>query len=148
MELDDIGGVGYAPVGHLGDMYESVLMDADIDKGSEVGDIGDDAGQLHAGFQVLDFMNIFVKLEFLELGARVAPRLGKFLHNVGQCGQTYLGRDEMGEVDAVADFLVEDIRQKVGTVDRIKQVDVKLVFEPEWTKDMMSEEAKLELGFL
>ena len=47
-----------------------------------------------------------------------------------------------------ADFLVEDIRQKVGTVDGIKQVDVKLVFEPEWTKDMMSEEAKLELGFL
>ena len=47
-----------------------------------------------------------------------------------------------------ADFLVEDIRQKVGTVEGIRQVDVKLVFEPEWTKDMMSEEAKLELGFL
>ena len=47
-----------------------------------------------------------------------------------------------------SDFLMEDIRQKVGTVDGIKQVDVKLVFEPEWNKDMMSEEAKLELGFL
>jgi FeS assembly SUF system protein len=47
-----------------------------------------------------------------------------------------------------SDFLMEDIRQKVGTVEGIKQVDVKLVFEPEWTKDMMSEEAKLELGFL
>ena len=47
-----------------------------------------------------------------------------------------------------ADFLVEDIRQKVGSVEGINTVNVKLVFEPEWTKDMMSEEAKLELGFL
>ena len=47
-----------------------------------------------------------------------------------------------------ADFLVEDIRQKVATVEGIKTVNVNLVFEPEWTKDMMSEEAKLELGFL
>lgn len=47
-----------------------------------------------------------------------------------------------------SDFLMEDIRQKVGTVEGIKQVNVNLVFEPEWNKDMMSEEAKLELGFL
>ena len=46
------------------------------------------------------------------------------------------------------DFLVEDIRQKVGSVDGIKDVNVNIVFEPEWTKEMMSEEAKLELGFL
>ena len=46
------------------------------------------------------------------------------------------------------DFIVEDIRQKVGSVDGIKDVNVTIVFEPEWTKDMMSEEAKLELGFL
>ena len=46
------------------------------------------------------------------------------------------------------DFLVEDIRQKVGSVEGVKDVNVTIVFEPEWTKDMMSEEAKLELGFL
>ena len=46
------------------------------------------------------------------------------------------------------DFLVEDIRQKVGSVEGIKDVNVSIVFEPEWTKEMMSEEAKLELGFL
>ena len=33
-------------------------------------------------------------------------------------------------------------------VDDEKSVDTQLVFEPEWDKDMMSEEAKLELGFL
>jgi FeS assembly SUF system protein len=47
-----------------------------------------------------------------------------------------------------ADFLVEDIRQKVGSVEGIETVNVNIVFEPEWTKDMMSEEAKLELGFM
>ncbi len=47
-----------------------------------------------------------------------------------------------------ADFLVEDIRQKVASVEGIRQVNVNLVFEPEWTKDMMSDEAKLELGFM
>lgn len=47
-----------------------------------------------------------------------------------------------------ADFLVEDIEQKVRSVDGITKVQVNIVFEPAWTKDMMSEEAKLELGFM
>ncbi|MBQ9339377.1 MAG: DUF59 domain-containing protein [Paludibacteraceae bacterium] len=46
-----------------------------------------------------------------------------------------------------ADFIVEDVRQKMLQVDGVKSVDVEIVFEPEWTKDMMSEEAKVELGF-
>ncbi len=46
------------------------------------------------------------------------------------------------------DFLVEDIRQKVGSVEGVKEVQVNIVFEPEWSKDMMSEEAKLELGMM
>lgn len=47
-----------------------------------------------------------------------------------------------------ADFIMEDVRQKLETIEGLKKVDVNLVFEPEWDKDMMSEEAKLELGFL
>lgn len=47
-----------------------------------------------------------------------------------------------------SDFLLEDVRMKVGFIDGVKNVEVNLVFEPEWDKDMMSEEAKLELGFL
>jgi metal-sulfur cluster biosynthetic enzyme len=37
---------------------------------------------------------------------------------------------------------------KVESVEGVKSLDIQLVFEPEWDKDMMSEEAKLELGFL
>ena len=48
----------------------------------------------------------------------------------------------------MADFILEDTRIKLESIDGIKSVNINLVFEPEWTKDMMSEEAKLELGLL
>ncbi|MDE5726066.1 MAG: iron-sulfur cluster assembly protein [Duncaniella sp.] len=47
-----------------------------------------------------------------------------------------------------ADFLVEDARIKLESIEGIKNVDIRIVFEPEWTKEMMTEEAKLDLGFL
>lgn len=47
-----------------------------------------------------------------------------------------------------ADFILEDVRYKVESIQGISNVIVNLTFEPPWTKDMLSEEAKLELGFL
>ncbi len=47
-----------------------------------------------------------------------------------------------------ADFILEDIQQKLESIHDVKNVNVEVVFEPEWTKDMMSEEAKLDLGFM
>lgn len=47
-----------------------------------------------------------------------------------------------------ADFIVEDVRQKLVSIEGPEKIDLQLVFEPEWNQDMMSEEAKLELGFL
>ena len=49
---------------------------------------------------------------------------------------------------SLADFIVEDVRMRVEGIEQVKSVTVNLVFEPEWNKDMMSEEAKLELGFI
>lgn len=46
------------------------------------------------------------------------------------------------------DFIMEDIQQKLESIHHVGTVTVNLVFEPEWNKDMMSEEAKLDLGFL
>jgi FeS assembly SUF system protein len=48
----------------------------------------------------------------------------------------------------VADYIAEDVRMKVESVKGVRKADVQIVFEPEWHQDMMSEEAKLELGFL
>ena len=47
-----------------------------------------------------------------------------------------------------ADFILEDVRIKVEAIKEVNSVEVNLVFEPEWNKDMMTEEAKLELGLL
>lgn len=47
-----------------------------------------------------------------------------------------------------ADFMLEDVRIKVEALEGVKSLKLEPVFEPEWNKDMMSEEAKLELGFM
>ena len=48
----------------------------------------------------------------------------------------------------MADFILEDVRMKVESIDGVKGLTLNLVFDPAWDKDMMSEEAQLELGFL
>jgi FeS assembly SUF system protein len=47
----------------------------------------------------------------------------------------------------VVDMLVEEITEAARKVDTIENVNVELTFEPPWDKSMMSEEARLELGF-
>lgn len=46
-----------------------------------------------------------------------------------------------------ADFIIEDVRSKVEAVKGVTSAEVNMVFEPEWDKSMMSEEARIELGF-
>lgn len=46
-----------------------------------------------------------------------------------------------------ADFILEDVRQKVDSLEGVNNATVNLVFEPTWDQSMMSEEARVELGF-
>ena len=46
-----------------------------------------------------------------------------------------------------ADCILEDVRQKVDSVDGVRNATVNLVFEPVWDQSMMTEEARVELGF-
>ena len=48
----------------------------------------------------------------------------------------------------VAESLPAEVEQKVKSIKGINEVEVEMTFDPPWTKDLMSEEAKLELGFL
>jgi FeS assembly SUF system protein len=48
----------------------------------------------------------------------------------------------------VAESLPKEVEDKVASVDGVTSAKVNIVFDPPWDKDMMSEEAKLELGFL
>ncbi len=48
----------------------------------------------------------------------------------------------------VAESLPAEVEQKVRAVEHVKDVEVEITFDPPWSKDLMSEEAKLELGML
>jgi FeS assembly SUF system protein len=48
----------------------------------------------------------------------------------------------------VAESLPKEVEDKVKTIDGIKSCEVEITFDPPWSKDLMSEEAKLELGML
>jgi len=48
----------------------------------------------------------------------------------------------------VAESMPKEVEDKVADITKVKSAKVNIVFDPPWDKDMMSEEAKLELGFL
>lgn len=48
----------------------------------------------------------------------------------------------------VAPSLVENVTNRIKEIEEVKDVFVNLTFDPPWDQDMMTEEAKLELGFL
>ena len=84
------------------------------------------------------------------------PEVPVDVYNLGLIYRIELHEDASLDVDMTltapncpaADFIMEDVRLKLDGIDGIKEAKVNLVFEPEWDKDMMSDEAKLELGFM
>jgi FeS assembly SUF system protein len=48
----------------------------------------------------------------------------------------------------VAETLPQEVEEKIKSIDEVKTAEVEITFDPPWTKDLMSEEAKLELGFM
>ena len=84
------------------------------------------------------------------------PEIPVDIYNLGLIYRIELHDDGMLDVDMTltapncpaADFIVEDVRIKLDGIEGVKDAKVSLVFDPEWDKDMMSEEAKLELGFM
>ena len=78
MKADDLCGVSDEAVGELRDVDESVLMDTDVDEGSEVGDVRHDAREFHSYDKVSESVDILVELEDFHLSTWVTPRLLKF----------------------------------------------------------------------
>lgn len=78
--------------------------------------------------------------------------------NIYDLGMIYkIDVDEKGNLDMdmtftapscpAADFILEDVRTKVESIEGIKSANINLVFDPVWDQSMMSEEARVELGF-
>lgn len=84
------------------------------------------------------------------------PEIPVDIYNLGLVYNIDLADDGLLEIDMTltapncpaTDFIMEDVRIKTSGVPGVKDVRINLVFEPEWDREMMSEEAKLDLGFL
>ena len=72
--------------------------------------------------------------------------------NIYDLGLIYrIDLQENGQLDVDMTFtapILEDVQTKLNAVEGVKQALVNVVFEPEWDRDMMTEEAKLELGLM
>jgi|SRR5574344_476443 FeS assembly SUF system protein len=83
------------------------------------------------------------------------PEIPVNIYDLGMVYKIDLQEDGTLEMDMTftapncpaADFILEDVRSKVESVDGVKSANVNLVFEPAWDQSMMTEEARVELGF-
>lgn len=83
------------------------------------------------------------------------PEIPVDIYNLGMIYKIDVQDDYTVEMDMTftapncpaADFILEDVRTKVESVEGVKGANVNLVFEPAWDQSMMSEEARVELGF-
>jgi FeS assembly SUF system protein len=84
------------------------------------------------------------------------PEIPVNIYDLGLIYKIEISEDNIAQIQMTltapncpaVDFIVEDVKMKVSSVDGISDVEVDIVFEPAWDKSMMSEEAQLELGFL
>ena len=83
------------------------------------------------------------------------PEIPVDIYNLGMIYKIDVQDDYTVEMDMTftapncpaTDFILEDVRTKVESVEGVKGANVNLVFEPAWDQSMMSEEARVELGF-
>jgi FeS assembly SUF system protein len=67
---------------------------------------------------------------------------------IGDEGETGITMTLTAPACPAAGEIIFDVKQKVEAIEGVKDCHVQLTFDPPWTKEMMSEEAKLELGML
>ncbi|MEZ4847544.1 MAG: SUF system Fe-S cluster assembly protein [Bacteroidia bacterium] len=67
---------------------------------------------------------------------------------VGDEGQVHVLMTLTAPACPAAEFIPEEVKEKAKSVDGVDEVEVEITFDPPWSKEMMSEEAMLELGFM
>ena len=108
------------------------------------------------------FFNPFMDNEFLRIEEEIVkvlrtvfdPEIPVNIYDLGLVYRVEVDDDKDVTIDMTftapscpaADFILDDVQQKVEGIAGVHGVTINLVFEPEWNKDMMTDEAKLELG--
>lgn len=83
------------------------------------------------------------------------PEIPVDIYNLGLIYRIEVQDDAHVEIDMTltapgcpaADFIMEDVKQRIEGIPKVSTASVNLVFEPEWNQSLMSEEARLELGY-
>lgn len=102
--------------------------------------------------------------ELLEIETRIVdvlksifdPEIPVNIYDLGLIYEVYLDDDHIAHITMtltapncpMAEELVEEVKYKVAGTSGVKDCELKLTFTPRWDKSMLSEEAKLDLGFL
>ena len=84
------------------------------------------------------------------------PEIPVDIYELGLIYEVKIDKDNNVEIDMtltspncpVAETMPKEVEEKVALIETVKSAKVNIVFDPTWDKDMMSEETKLELGFL
>lgn len=84
------------------------------------------------------------------------PEIPVDVYELGLIYEVRIDKENKVEIDMtltspncpVAETMPKEVEDKINSIDEVKEAKVIIVFDPPWDKDMMSEEAKLELGFL
>lgn len=84
------------------------------------------------------------------------PEIPVDIYELGLIYEVQIGKEGHVDIDMtltspncpVAETLPKDVKEKVESIEGVTSAEIHIVFDPPWDKDMMSEEAKLELGFL
>lgn len=84
------------------------------------------------------------------------PEIPVDVYELGLIYEVKINKDQTVDIEMtltspncpVAESMPKEVEDKVASIDGIKSAKVNIVFDPPWDKEMMSEEAKLELGFL
>lgn len=84
------------------------------------------------------------------------PEIPVNIYDLGLIYEINLSDDFVAEITMTltapncpaADIIIADVNNGVGQVEGVKSVNITLTFDPPWDKSMLSEEARLELGFL
>ena len=84
------------------------------------------------------------------------PEIPVDIYELGLIYEVKISKEKEVEIDMtltspncpVAETMPKEVEEKIAAIEEVTSCKVSIVFEPAWSKDMMSEEAKLELGFL
>ena len=101
MELDNVKRVSNTTVGHLRNVDKAILMDAYVDKGTEISYVSYDAWQYHSFYKIVNCRHVLVEFKSLELFAWVSTRFLQLRQNICQSWHANVWGDVFVQLDGI-----------------------------------------------